>query len=367
MNASMEKASELTRTLIDLSMRGLSQMFDAERHFFCYRRVRTTGGAINEGSSYRYTLMTLLGLHRARVAGLQMTIDVDPILKRAIDNHRAIDNVGDLGLLLWLLALEAPDEIKRVWAEADVSHSLDKFQDARAGMTTELSWLLAGLSHATLAKSETPEGLTELADRVFSLVRSNFGGKSIFGHMSATKLSGRLRGRMGSFADQVYPIYGLSVYHRAYGRLDALRMASKCAETICHLQGTLGQWWWHYDAVTGKVAGRYPVYSVHQDGMAPMALFEIGATTGLDFTVPVLTGLAWITGRNELGVDLIDLSEQVIWRNLHRKGYLMRIEEGRSLLGFEVSRCDPKDLAVLYECRPYHLGWLLYAFVGGND
>ena len=351
MGASTETDGELTRTLIDLSMRGLSQMLDVEGHFFCHRRFRSPGGAVNEGSSYRYTLITLLGVHRARAAGLRMTMDVDRVFRHAIDNLHAIDNVGDLGLLLWFLALEAPDEIKRVWAKADVAHSLEKFQDARAGMTTELSWFLAGLSHAGLAQSDKPEGLTELADRVFSLVSANFGGKGIFRHMAFTTLSGRLRGRMGSFADQVYPIYALSVYHRTCGQPDALRMALECAKSISRLQGTQGQWWWHYDAVTGRIAGRYPVFSVHQDGMAPMALFAIGAASGLDFTESVQKGLAWITGRNELGVDLVEVSEQMIWRNLHRKSYRMRLEEVRSLLGFEVSRRDPRDLSVLYECR----------------
>ena len=35
-----------------------------------------------------------------------------------------------------------------------------------------------------------------------------------------------------------------------------------------------GQWWWHYDVRDGSVVERYPVYSVHQHAMAPMALLR---------------------------------------------------------------------------------------------
>jgi len=73
-----------------------------------------------------------------------------------------------------------------------------------------------------------------------------------------------------------------------------------CAEAICRMQGPSGQWWWHYDARNGRIFERYPVYAVHQDGMAPMALFALGEVARLDFSEPIYKGLAWISGNNEL-------------------------------------------------------------------
>ena len=68
----------------------------------------------------------------------------------------------------------------------------------------------------------------------------------------------------------------------------------------------MGQWWWHYDSLTGNVFQRYPVYAVHQHGMAPMALFALADAARLDFSQSICNGLAWIYGgNNELAVDLL--------------------------------------------------------------
>jgi hypothetical protein len=124
----------------------------------------------------------------------------------------------------------------------------------------------------------------------------------------------------------------------------------------------LGQWWWHYDAVSGKTIGRYPVYSVHQDGMAPMALFALSEISGNDFSHAIYRGLEWIAGKNELDLNLVDFSRNIIWRSFRRKKYKMYYDEILSLINLDNIGREYKDLTVLYECRPYHFGWLLYAF-----
>jgi hypothetical protein len=37
------------------------------------------------------------------------------------------------------------------------------------------------------------------------------------------------------------------------------------------------------------------------------------------------------------------------------------------VLGFQGSERAGGDLTVRFECRPYHLGWLLYAFAGREN
>ena len=76
---------------------------------------------------------------------------------------------------------------------------------------------------------------------------------------------------------------------------EALQNSLQCANAICNLQGPLGQWWWHYDSMTGRVAERYPVYSVHQHAMAPMALFAAQDACNADFREPNLqrAGVDW--------------------------------------------------------------------------
>jgi hypothetical protein len=179
--------------------------------------------------------------------------------------------------------------------------------------------------------------------------------------MGNSSLAGLMRRRIGCFADQVYPIYALAKFSQAFGSDKALRVSSECAAAICRLQGPLGQWWWHYDAATCRVIGWYPVYSVHQDGMAPMALIEVGKVSGEDFSNHIYKGLKWITGENELDFNMIDSTNNVIWRSLYDYKYKLYINEFMSLIGFDTNIIN-NALKVRYECRAYHLGWLLYAF-----
>jgi hypothetical protein len=184
---------------------------------------------------------------------------------------------------------------------------------------------------------------------------------------------------LGSFADQVYPIYAFAWAHRAFGSgafaasgasgasgafAGALEIANSCAENICREQGELGQWWWHYDARTGKAVGKYPVYAVHQHAMAPLALFALADAGGRDSSRPLYLGLEWIYGANELKVDMRDAGENVVWRCI-RPGKARRyVDEALAMLNVSPKPKTPKELHVLHECWPYELGWLIYAFAG---
>jgi hypothetical protein len=315
---------------------------------------------MKEGVSHRYTLMTLMGLFKAKNAGFPCPVNIDDVL----DNLRAdtywIDNAGDLGLFLWTCAMIAPDSLPRICADFHLETALHRYPDTRAGRTMELAWFLAGLSHIRLTNQPGLPDLEKLAFETYRLLKSNQGRSGLFGHLSTRgSLAGKLRGRIGSFADQVYPIYALSKFGLAYGVPEALQDAKDCAEEICRLQGPLGQWWWHYDSKTGRIAGKYAVYSVHQDGMAPLALFALSEATGQDFGGPILRGLKWISGKNELGIDMCDPEHDLIWRSLYQSNARVYMNRAFHLMRLPGTS---SGLRVRYESRPYHLGWLLYAF-----
>ena len=171
-------------------------------------------------------------------------------------------------------------------------------------------------------------------------------------------MAGVVRGRVGSFADQVYPIFAMAHFSQVFGHQEARDNALRCARAICSLQGSLGQWWWHYDSVTGRVVEHFPVYSVHQHGMAPMALLALEETCGADFDAHINRGLSWISGANELHQDLENSDAGVAWRCIQPPKSNPYAAGVRVLMGKEPSR---GPLHILYECRPYELGWLLYA------
>jgi len=352
------------RALNSLSVRGLTAMFDDRRQLFCNRLVRTEGGLKSEGLSPRYTLMTLMGLHRGETFGLRSPFDTKVILNGLLKSTQWLDNIGDLGLLLWACALIAPGRFEEVYHKLNVAASIDRDRLAIEGYTMEMAWFLAGLAHGALAGLKCIPGLESLAERGYQVVCNNQGRKGIFGHCAWGKKSARaFRGRLGSFADQVYPIYAFSKFGCAFAHGEALKRAQTCAETICSTQGPLGQWWWHYDSRGGCVSGKYPVYSVHQDAMAPMALFALSESCGRKYNNWIFKGLDWIYGQNELNFDLCDESAGIVWRCIYLPKLSAFIEQAASLLGRgPLSSIAPTRLRVRFEDRPYHFGWVLYAF-----
>jgi len=351
------------RELNLLAVKGLIAMFDSESQLFCFRMKQSKQGLAREGLSHRYTIITLLGLSQVESSRLRPLVDLKPTLENLLKNTSWLNNIGDLGLLLWLCALALPERLPETYISLDVKGALSRYRDAREKRTMELAWFLSGLAHATLARQEKLPGLMDLAVKTFHLLKSNQGSQGIFGHLPREgTFAGALRGRIGSFADQVYPIYALCKFAQAYGIEEAVKMAQACGETICRVQGPLGQWWWHYDSLTGEVVGRYPVFSVHQDGMAPMALFALGKSIGEDLSPWIYRGQQWISGKNELGRDLRETSTNIIWRSIYQAKCRTYFNEAKSLLGFGHNNDAPSGLRIRFECRPYHFGWLLYAF-----
>ena len=305
--------------------------------------------------------MTLLGLLRAEDAGFQSVFNIPATVDLLLSDTAWLDNIGDLGLLLWLCARSSQEQLKRFYALFDLEQAFERYPDAHRRPTMELAWFLAGLAHASGTGLQQPPALARLANDTYRLLRANQGAHGIFGHMGRrSSLPGMVRGRVGSFADQVYPIYAMARFGQVYEQKEAWQSALECANAICRLQGPQGQWWWHYDSVTGRVLEQYPVYSVHQHGMAPMALFALQDTGNADFSEQIYKGLEWISGANELQQDLENAAAGIVWRCIRPRqstSYAARI---RTLLGKEQNL---GAMEIRFECRPYELGWLLYAHV----
>ena len=346
--------------LVELAIRGLEAMYDEEKALFCYRLKQTRVANVKEGISQRYTVMTLLGLLRAEAAGYRSPIDISATVDALYRNTEWVDNIGDLGLLLWLSSVSSR-KLDSFYATFDLENAFRNYSDSRKRLTMELAWFLTGLTYASRAEQKRPPYLELLARQTYALLQSNQGKDGLFGHMAKwNSLAGVVRGHVGSFADQVYPIIALARFGEAFGVKEALQNSLQCANTICNLQGPLGQWWWHYDSTTGRVAGHYPVYSVHQHAMAPMALFAAQDACNADFREQIYKGLEWIGGANELQQSLEDKSASLVWRCIRPSQSASKLGKLSALVGQETTG----TLHILHECRPYELGWLLYAFAG---
>jgi hypothetical protein len=350
--------------LIELALGGLQQMYYPEQKIFCYRTELHNGALVKRGVSRTNTLITLIGLQKAERGGFPKPFDTDPAIKNAETTYGRLDRIGDIGLHFWLASFSPHIMAPVDSSEAYLIAGLSNCRDARERRTMELSWFLAGLSEYAIA-TENSIKLSGIAKQTLTLLLANQEASGLFRHsFPGRSISGFFRSRIASFADQVYPIYALSRCQVAFGFAESGISAGRCAEKLCSLQGPLGQWWWHYDAICGCVVRRYPVYSVHQDGMAPMALLALGQIAGKTHYKSIESSLAWIAGNNERSVDMRSERYSVIWRNLHLPEFQMYVEEGiHFATGYE-RRVSAKNLRVLLECRPYHLGWLLFAMTG---
>jgi len=358
--------ARLQATVIDVAVKGLPTMFDEKNQLFCKQIIRTEKKClISEGLNYRYSMITLLGLHKYEASGGISPIDAQTTLQRLVESADTIKNCGDVGLLLWLCALADPVHLDFLYTKLGIANIFDIYPDAVDGYSMSLGWLLTGASYAAMAENSNPRW-QQLAEKTYQQLLENYHGKGIFRHQSPTTIKGFLRGRFGSFADQVYPTYGLVAFATAFDNDEAINIASKCAETIIRHQGILGQWWWQYNAATGRKAGKYPVFATHQNGMAPMMLFAAGKAAGEDFRPAIYKGLRWLDRKNELGVNMIDADEHLIWRCIHKNPNQRYWDGFRAVLGLSTD-IKHTELQVKFECRPYHLGWILYAFASESE
>ena len=352
--------------LVNLAVCGLVPMFDDRHQLFCYKLKKSDQGTVTEGLSHRYTMMTIMGLHRLEGTGVAPVFDTAHILRNLFRDLKWVDNLGDLGVLLWLCGTVCPERLPEVERELNLASALQRYRGARECVTMDLAWFLTGLSYYGLAYREKLQPLQPLAFETYRLMIRNQ-GKGFFGHQSSSRtLVGIARGRVGSFADQVYPIYAMTQFGKAYQHDEALIRALKCARAICDVQGPLGQWWWHYDSLGGKVTEGYPVFSVHQHAMAPMTLFALGETINYDFAPWIYKGLRWINSNNKLGFEMEDSSRNIVWRCIYRP-HRSSMQYLRGRFGRYVNPVEQEqqgEFKVLFECRPYELGWLLYAFAG---
>ncbi|WP_448071235.1 hypothetical protein [Georgenia yuyongxinii] len=356
--------------LVDLAVRALPAMWRPEKDEFAQtlRGVPSAHGPLlrPEGTNLRYSAIVALGAgrlpedaQRTALAGQSAAELATGVARRAVGHA----DPGTVALAAWAVA--------EVTGEADAALVM-RLRELLAHdsplPTVDMSWMLSA------ALAGPPAGGEEIIGSVRRRLLAEQGAEGIFPHVLPATAQGRLRAHVGCFADQVYPIQALARLARAHGDDEALAVANATAARICALQGDAGQWWWHYDVRDGSVVEGFPVYSVHQHAMGPMALRELRAAGGTDHTAEMELGLSWLDTHPEVVEDLVSDRFAVIWRKVGRRepakaarkiaAALTSLRPGLHLPGLD--KAFPAGV-VDHECRPYELGWLLYAWLDGTD
>ncbi len=359
----MPAVSEIVCRLRSTAIHSLARMYRPQERLFAFRLRKDGRTEVLEGLSPRYTAIALIGLagedrHIAsEVLADHSREEVCGRLLAGLDDSR---DLGEVALTAWAA---------RILRHSNASRAVEILRQMQPASgtypTIELSWSLTAL---VIGGSEiTDVALADqMADRLMQSFREESG---VFRHGPARKGLAALGSHVSCFADFVYPIQALSLYHQLTGDARAGGIACRCADCMCKLQGPDGQWWWHYDARTGQVVERYPVYSVHQDAMAPMALFALAEACRMDYSDSIQKGLRWLARPPEIAASLIDTERNVIWRKVARREPRRLVRK----LQAAASRVHPRlrvpcvdvlfpPVSIDYETRPYEMGWILHAW-----
>ena len=154
----LDEPQTTIRRFVDLAVRGLVPMFDEQKQLFCFSLKKTNDGMVREGLSPRYTMMTLMGLHRLEQAGGVSPIDIKSVLQALLTNLDWIKDIGDLGVLLWMCALVAPDRLTELEGRIELETALVRYRSAKQGVTMELAWFLWPNYYSGLDESDVDRG-----------------------------------------------------------------------------------------------------------------------------------------------------------------------------------------------------------------
>ncbi len=361
------------KELAGTALRALPQMYDERSSLFSQKALPEDDRLVNRGENAYYSAASMVGILSQPVVSPESVVPVGKALDAL---HTACDTDHGAPLLsttLWAGSIAGDPRSARL--VASLGSSLDVEQAESAALGQVLRGLVAGAG----AHPEVRDAALDLARRCAAELLDRHSADSRVFRAMPRRPSGLrtlLGARITSFASQVYPLLGLaSLYaYRGEAPPPALRQT---AERLVEAQGPLGQWWWLYSPSTATVLEGYPVYSVHQDGMAFMGLVPVEQLGEGSYREALALGVDWLFERNELSLTLVEEEPAFICRNIQRVGSGADAPFGisrpnfyrtvaRSLRPGSVSdqtKAAPGELEPLRECRSYHLGWLLYAYV----
>jgi hypothetical protein len=360
-----ELHSQIDR-LATLARELLPSMCDEQTGLYVHKVLWTKDGPQATGANRLYSAMSAIGISRDN------SPDSVHLPVRTLDSLHALalkgpSTTGELAATVWALA-ETRDE-----RTEELVGLLTAQLRPSASTTMELGLVLAAFA-ATVDTLANVDVIASPAAATSDELLKRFSRSTHLFRGSAWALRPRrkLQWRMTSFATQVYPILGLAEFGRATGTSPPLQ-ALQAADRLTELQGPLGQWWWIYSPKTGAVVEGFPVYSVHQHAMALMALAPLENLGLGTYRSNLAQGVRWLFGDNEMKTSIVDFEQGTIARCIQRSGadadgpLGMSKSQWRNVVlaswGLRSRRAQAarEQLEILWESRPYELGWLLYA------
>jgi hypothetical protein len=351
------------RTLLDGSVENLLATWHPEFGRFPFSSRRAGSTLVHNYAhpvSPRYTINSLLGLAAAarngslgvgetqvqNMYGRFLATTTDPVLMPA-----------DHGLLA---VLEAELGASRSALRERMRGIAGRLAQPQTLNMQDLAWLLWGSAAAYRAGIA---GGADAARDALALILAELvdPGTGLPRHSQA-----RYRRNVVSFGSLVYFLRAMNEAAQTLGSERARGLFERGVAQAVSFQGPLGEWPWMIDCHSGRPFDRYPVFAVHQDGMAMLFLHP-----ALDDGLPgieaaISRSLAWDFGENELGAVMFTEKPFFAYRSIERTEHAPRARRFLRSLPAR-ARLSPTPgyagaVRINAECRSYHLGWILYAW-----
>lgn len=343
-----------------IALTRLPELQLADGLFRATPRVETAGEAGPDASALRAGAIVLLGLLRADEVGLRHPFSTGSLRTRVLgDLGGQAVGPGELGLALWAESRAdggAIGEITGLIAD----RTADRFDQIPL---EQLAWLVSGLT----ASSERTGGdqITALLDRAEAELLIRMAAGTGLMHDPYHRIGGGLTPVAGQFHSLI-ALDQLVRSERSEGNRES---AQRLATALLNLQREDGSWPGIVDSLRGEAAALYPVLTVTQIALVPIAL-RSAERLGLEgaFGQAIESSLGWVSGGNRLGFDLVHEEEARLDR-----GILPRREPGPVSRGFSTAarrlrgrlpEPEPGRLILDPDVASEDLGWLLEAWAG---
>ena len=299
-------------------------------------------------SSIRASAVVLIGLARADEFSVDHGFSLGSLRTGLLNSiGLAGVSVGELGLALWAEAAVDGGATAEVFAEIQRRLPLD----ASRLPLEELAWLVSGMSEAGTDSALLEEMARELEERA---QRSGLFSDS---HR-------KVGGGLGTVGSQLHALVALSKAGESGAGQPAPEVRARVARSLIELQRPDGGWPGVIDSRKGEAAEVYPIFTVNQLALAPMAFRSVP----VDSDEAVKRGIEWALGANALGFDLVHPKEARIDHGIsprrHAGSVIRGVGKAARLIRREPRDLDPEDLILDPHVSAEDLGWLLEAWVG---
>jgi len=345
------------RALERIALTRLPELQVASGLFRATARIEGVEDETEPATTLQAGIVVLLGLLRAEEAGTDQPFPTGALRTRILGDLGGGDvSPGELGLALWAESRAGGDAI----SEIDGLIRRATVRGFERVPLEQLAWLASGLSESAVLTGEDTGLLGE--------VSGDLTARIVPGTGLARDVHARRLGSAVPVSGQFHLLHALVQMVRS-GSEELRPVAAELAGALLALQRDDGAWPGLIDPVRAGAAVVYPVLTVTQLAVAPIAL-RSASELGLegDFPDAIEAGMKWAGGANALGLRLVHEKDARIDRGIlprRKPGALGRgINSAARRIRGQAAEPDPRQLIIDPASSSEDLGWVLEAWSG---